>query len=125
MAGYSAVAHVKSAIHMYIYNLMIPLAPESLLRLKIKFSQKLKILRAELNMMSSPESNSGHIGEKRMLPPMRRQTLKVIFLTYQTYAQRARTIVNRAVINEDPNARIIRGELKKTSRKIIFSFLFF
>lgn len=117
MAGYSAVAHVKRAIHMYIYNLMIPLAPESLLRLRIRSSQKLNILRAELNMMSSPESNPGHIGEKRMLPPMRRQTLKVIFLTYQTYAQRARTIVNRAVINEDPNARIIRGEPKKTSRK--------
>ena len=30
-------------------------------------------------------------------------------LTDFKYAQRARTIVNRAVINEDPNAKIIRG----------------
>lgn len=33
-------------------------------------------------------------------------------LTVSKYAQRARTIVNRAVINEDPNAKIIRGLLK-------------
>ena len=30
-------------------------------------------------------------------------------LTFPTYAQRARTIVNRAIINEDPNAKLIRG----------------
>lgn len=63
-------------------------------------------------MMSSPESNPGHIGQR---------SERFIFLTCQTYAQRARTIVNRAVINEDPNARIIRGELKNASQKIIFS----
>lgn len=33
------------------------------------------------------------------------------FLTINKYAQRARTIVNRAIINEDPNAKIIRGLL--------------
>lgn len=33
-------------------------------------------------------------------------------LTVFKYAQRARTIVNRAVINEDPNAKIIRGLLE-------------
>ena len=36
----------------------------------------------------------------------------VVSLTVNKYAQRARTIVNRAVINEDPNAKIIRGLLK-------------
>ena len=39
-------------------------------------------------------------------------------LTVCKYAQRARTIVNRAVINEDPNAKIIRGLLKKQLRKM-------
>ena len=40
-------------------------------------------------------------------------------LTVFKYAQRARTIVNRAVINEDPNAKIIRGLLRKTGRYIL------
>lgn len=43
-------------------------------------------------------------------------------LTVLKYAQRARTIVNRAVINEDPNAKIIRG-LLETLRKRQWSFI--
>ena len=36
------------------------------------------------------------------------------------YAQRARTIVNRAVINEDPNAKIIKGTTLKFETSITF-----
>ena len=37
-------------------------------------------------------------------------------LSHNRYAQQARTIVNVARINEDPNAAIIRGELKLFTR---------
>ena len=51
------------------------------------------------------------------------------------YAQRARTIVNKAVINEDPNAKIIKGfeffksysspTTEKAPNQIIFVLSFF
>ena len=49
--------------------------------------------------------------------PTNRAFLLFFYLTVFKYAQRARTIVNRAVINEDPNAKIIRGLLEVFSAR--------
>jgi len=40
------------------------------------------------------------------------------------YADRAKQIVNKAVVNEDPNAKIIR-ELKEEVEKLKCNFFFF